>query len=81
LRVHLDIDVFEVGFVIGAGVESDDLHLPVCRRIRSELQGEEGLVTKSTKIIKIKESRIRIIHRKGRKERKVRRGSFAAKHD
>ena len=64
LRVHLDIDVFEVRFVICAGVESDDLHLPVCRRIRSELQGGEELTTKSTKFTKLEEFRIRSFGRK-----------------
>ncbi len=40
LGIHLDFDVFEMRFVIGAGVKSDDLHLPVCRRISPEKQGE-----------------------------------------
>jgi hypothetical protein len=39
--IHLKIDVFEMRFVIGAGVKSDDLHLPVCKRMGSEMQEED----------------------------------------
>ena len=39
-RIEFDLDVFEMRFVIGSGVESDDLHQPVCRRISSEKQGD-----------------------------------------
>src|SRR5262245_28271470 len=38
-RVQLDFYVFEMRFVIGAGVKSDDLHEPVCKRIGWEMQG------------------------------------------
>lgn len=63
LRGHLDIDVFEVRFVIGAGVKSDDLHLPVFKRMSAEMQ-EEDLTTESTKNTKIEDTRMRRIGRK-----------------
>ena len=48
LQLHLDINVFEMRFVIGAGVKPSDLHLPVCRRMSSEMQGKRDLNTNST---------------------------------
>jgi len=40
--VELDLDFFEVRFVVRTSVESDDLHQPVCRRIAWEKQGGEA---------------------------------------
>ena len=42
LGIHSNFDVFEVRFVVGAGVKSDDFHEPVCRRIAWEKQGGEN---------------------------------------
>jgi hypothetical protein len=41
LWIHLDFDVFEVRFVVVAGVKSSDLHLPVCKRMSTEMQEED----------------------------------------
>ena len=42
LGVEFNLDVFEMGFVVGSGVYSNDLHQSVCRRI-----GGKSKVTKS----------------------------------
>jgi hypothetical protein len=42
-RIELDLDVFEMRFVIGSCVKSDDLHQPGCKRIAREKQGDETL--------------------------------------
>ena len=41
--VELDLDIFEVRFIVWTSVESDDLHQPVCRRIGSEKQGGDSV--------------------------------------
>ena len=41
--VELDLDIFEVRFIVRTSVESDDLHQPVCRRIGSEKQGGDSV--------------------------------------
>ena len=41
--VELDLDIFEVRFIVRTSVESDDLHQPVCRRIGSEKQDGDSV--------------------------------------
>jgi hypothetical protein len=41
--VELDLDIFEVRFVVRTGVESDDFHQPVSRRIELEKQVDEPI--------------------------------------
>ncbi len=40
-RIELDLDVFEMRFVVRSCVKSDDLHQPGCKRIGREKQGNE----------------------------------------
>src|SRR5687768_9290517 len=63
IEAQFHIDLFEVRFVVRSGVKSDDLHLPVCKRITWEKQAneapaqrkhEKNLTTKSAKITKRK---------------------------
>src|SRR5580765_1638450 len=42
-RIELDLDVFEMRFVVRSCVKSDDPHQPVCKRIGREKQGNETL--------------------------------------